>query len=144
LASGSKPVTEIAAEAKAAGISRQTLRRARERLRIVPKKKGYFPGAWHWELPQKGGASAQPEATSNAEDAEDAEGAHTKNGEHLRENVNTLDKNREGEHLRGDNDRNRYAEGDHAPKTETPAAMPSGPSTPASDDDDVPSWEGNL
>jgi hypothetical protein len=71
LTSGSRPVTEVEAEAKAAGIRPMTLRRAREKLRIVPKKKGYFPGAWHWELPQKGGVSAQSETSSNAEDVED-------------------------------------------------------------------------
>jgi hypothetical protein len=33
--------------------------------------------------------------------------------DHLRENVTTFDKNREDDHVRGDNGRNRYVEDDH-------------------------------
>jgi putative DNA primase/helicase len=101
LASGSKPVTEIEAEAKAAGIRRMTLRRAREKLRIVPKKKGYFPGAWHWELPQKGGVSAQPETSSNAENVEDDHVDHmSKRGDLLLEDARPPYSLKNDDHLR--------------------------------------------
>jgi hypothetical protein len=122
LAGGSRPVKEIEEEAKAAGVSRMTLRRARESLEIVPKKKGYFPGEWHWELPQKEGVAAQPETVEDVEDdhldhmskggdllLEDAHPPYSlKNDDHLREDVTTFDKNREDDHVRGDNGRNRY------------------------------------
>ena len=52
LRSGSKPVKEIELEAKGAGYSLGTLRRAREALRIVPERFGFGSGGgWTWGLP---------------------------------------------------------------------------------------------
>lgn len=62
LAAGPKPVNDIRAEAKAAGISDRTLDRAKERLPIRAKKHGQ--GYWSWELPPK-----------DAKDAKDANSA---------------------------------------------------------------------
>jgi len=49
LANGSVPVDEVKKQAKAAGISEATLRRAKESLRIEPYNVGY-PGVWMWAL----------------------------------------------------------------------------------------------
>lgn len=50
------------------------------------------------------------------------EGAHPpyslKNDDLLRENVINFDKNREGDHVCGDNGRNRYVEDDHVRSVE--------------------------
>lgn len=62
LAAGPKPVNDIRAEAKAAGISDRTLDRAKERLPVHSKKHGQGP--WTWELTEK-----------DAKDAKDANSA---------------------------------------------------------------------
>src|SRR6266545_1996121 len=49
LADGPKPASVVEAEARAAGLSRHTLRRACRALGIRPRKDGYH-GAWFWGL----------------------------------------------------------------------------------------------
>jgi putative DNA primase/helicase len=64
LADGPLPVTEVEREAKAAGITEATLRRARTLLAVKPRKRGFDEG-WELALPQ----------TERA--PETAEGAHS-------------------------------------------------------------------
>jgi hypothetical protein len=61
-------------------------------------KRGYFPGVWHWELPQ-------------TEDGQVSIGS--KKGGHLRENVATFDKNAEDSHQKGNKQRQKRTEDDH-------------------------------
>lgn len=71
LASGPKRASEVQREARQAGISEKSLRRARERLGIRPKKQGGFFGGnpgWVWELPSL-------KMPSHAEDAHEFERA---------------------------------------------------------------------
>lgn len=63
LANGPVSAVEVNKEARQAGISQKSLRRAKERLGIKPKKSGFDTG-WVWSLPQH-------------EDALKAEDAHT-------------------------------------------------------------------
>lgn len=49
---------DVQREARQAGIGEKALRRARERLRIHPKKGG-FSGGWIWELPTEDAQGAQ-------------------------------------------------------------------------------------
>jgi hypothetical protein len=51
LADGSLPTTEIKSQANEAGFAWATLRRAKERLGIRPRKSGFESG-WTWELPK--------------------------------------------------------------------------------------------
>jgi hypothetical protein len=81
LASGPKPYKEIADDAKAAGISIGTLRRAREGLGIRPRKAGFGLG-WCWSLVEDVQGAQLPPATETCAPS----GAIA----HLRENsVNT-------------------------------------------------------
>ncbi len=50
LAAGARPVREVQAEARAAGVHVATLRRARERLGVRVSKQG-MKGGWAWRLP---------------------------------------------------------------------------------------------
>ena len=52
LASGAKPAKAVNEEAEKIGLSKRTLDRAKERLRIVSKKDG-MSGGWIWELPEE-------------------------------------------------------------------------------------------
>ncbi len=52
LANGPRPAAEVVREARAAGISEMTLKRARWRLAVKPSKDG-FQGGWVWSLPLK-------------------------------------------------------------------------------------------
>jgi DNA repair protein RadA/Sms len=72
LATCSRSAREIQREAREAGISDATLRRAKDALGIRSRKIGQPGGRqeWHWEMP---------------EDAQPTEDAHTFGGEHLRE-----------------------------------------------------------
>jgi putative DNA primase/helicase len=78
LKDGAKPSKEIEAEARDAGISRASLRRAKDKLKVLPAKSAML-GGWTWQLPK---------VLNSPEDA------HTKK-------VSTFD---EIEHLRGEND----------------------------------------
>jgi hypothetical protein len=51
LAASPLPVAEIEAQAKAAGLSKATVRRAREEMGIIPRKRT-FSGGWEWGLPE--------------------------------------------------------------------------------------------
>jgi putative DNA primase/helicase len=51
LADGPVLTTEIEKEAKKAGISWSTIRRASEDLKIVARKSGFEDSQWCWELP---------------------------------------------------------------------------------------------
>jgi hypothetical protein len=53
LADGPMPANEIFELADAEGISRKTLRCAREELAIKPVKSGMKGGGWIWSLPPK-------------------------------------------------------------------------------------------
>jgi hypothetical protein len=52
LAAGAVPAAQVFSEADAAGISRPTLNRAKDKLQIVSMKPG---GVWHWSLPAREG-----------------------------------------------------------------------------------------
>jgi putative DNA primase/helicase len=54
LATGPMPRRDIAAEAKDAGLSWATVRRAADDLGITAVKTG-FDGGWAWRLPDEGG-----------------------------------------------------------------------------------------
>ena len=58
LADGPVPVRRIEAEAKEAGMSWATVRRAAEGLEIVTEKTGYEAG-WAWRLPNEAGAEIE-------------------------------------------------------------------------------------
>ena len=51
LADGAKPAKAVIEEAEDMGLSKRTLDRAKEKLRIVSKKDG-MSGGWIWELPK--------------------------------------------------------------------------------------------
>ena len=53
LKDGARPVREIQAEARAAGIAGTTLKRAKGRLRVISNKRS-MEGAWVWSLPEGG------------------------------------------------------------------------------------------
>ena len=55
LKNGSKPVPDIQAEARGAGYSWATIRRAKGAIKIVPERAGFGPaGGWRWMLPAMG------------------------------------------------------------------------------------------
>jgi hypothetical protein len=62
LAEGAAPASDVQAAAKAAGISPASLRRAKDKLGITPKKSG-MTGEWRWALPE------HPKVLKSAEDA---------------------------------------------------------------------------
>jgi hypothetical protein len=66
LASGLKPTTEVNREAKKAGISEPTLRRARARLGVKPRRDGYS-GTWSLELPASKARMMSKALTSGVE-----------------------------------------------------------------------------
>lgn len=68
LTDGLTPVTGVEAEANSAGISKATLRRAKERLGVRPKKG--TEGRWYWRLPVQGAQGVQH---SNVEHVEHVE-----------------------------------------------------------------------
>jgi hypothetical protein len=77
LSDGMTPIKTIEAEAKDAGISWSSIRRASDQIRILKRKGGMNKG-WYWSLP-------------TAEDDQHLRRCSTKKGEHLRENVNTFE-----------------------------------------------------
>jgi hypothetical protein len=81
LSNGPKPAKKIRLEARDAGISEATLRRARKALKIVVSKQGYG-GGWVWSLP-----------VATVEDA------HLSEHEHL-EHLHYKSKTYQNEHLR--------------------------------------------
>jgi putative DNA primase/helicase len=70
LADGLTPVKGVEAEASNAGISKATLRRARERLGVVPRKGA---DAWYWRLPMQDVQGAQGVQHLNVEHVEHVE-----------------------------------------------------------------------
>jgi putative DNA primase/helicase len=64
LAAGPKPVKAIRAEARGAGVSEMTLRRAKDALSLVVEKQG-LNGGWVWSLPE-GAQEAPPTKTMSA------------------------------------------------------------------------------
>jgi hypothetical protein len=58
LADGPRPVKEVEAEAKAAGIKERTLDRAKKQLGVKAHKDG-FSGGWYWSRPAKGAKDAE-------------------------------------------------------------------------------------
>ncbi len=77
LAAGSVPVSRVKVEAEGAGLSWSTIRRAKTKLGVKPRK-GSFGGGWDWSLDAEG-------AREGAEDAQGSKlGAFAQN-EHLRE-----------------------------------------------------------
>lgn len=66
LEGGLTPASAVQSEAKAAGISAATLRRAKDRLGVRPKKGA---GGWYWRLP--------------VQDAQGAQGVHVEHVEHV-------------------------------------------------------------
>ena len=65
LSNGTTPVTTVQAEAREAGISFTTLRRASDKLGVL-KRKGGMNSGWYWSLPK------YEDAHLAAEDVEDA------------------------------------------------------------------------
>jgi hypothetical protein len=58
LRNGPMPVADIRTQAKAADVSWRTIRRARELLGIIPRKKAFGDG-WEWGLPEGGHPAAE-------------------------------------------------------------------------------------
>lgn len=98
LAAGPRPVKEIKAEAKSAGIAEITLQRAKSKLGIKASKTGFNDG-WEWSLNGRhegdhpalitfdgGGGDHLRKTPVNTEDSAGApaEGDHHMNGDHLR------------------------------------------------------------
>jgi hypothetical protein len=93
----------VKARAREADVAEITLRRAKEALRIKPKKDG--EGPWTWAIPPKPAHGEQHEQVEHleqvrkiqfensayikedAQDAQDAQDAHTSKGEHLDEQL---------------------------------------------------------
>jgi hypothetical protein len=48
------PVTEIEEAAEANGISKATLRRAKDELGVIAEKNKSKDGKWHWKMPKLG------------------------------------------------------------------------------------------
>lgn len=67
LASGPQPTKEVEAEAKVAGLSLATLRRAKEGLKVRVRKEG-FQGQWVWELPKDAHEAKGAQGCSKAQD----------------------------------------------------------------------------
>ncbi len=69
LANGMRPVTEVRKDARAAGISERTLRRAREGLGVKSRKGGgHFGGdpGWQWELPEDDRSAPEDSQINNS------------------------------------------------------------------------------
>ncbi len=86
LGDGPLPTTEIKSQASEAGFAWATLRRAKERLGIRPRKSG-FDGGWTWELP-KGPAPEDAHESFAAQDRDakmltPLDGSTFGEGEHL-------------------------------------------------------------
>ncbi len=77
LRQGPVPETQLVSEACALGISRATLRRAKEALGILSRRVGGRDGYWAWELPRDVEAS-EPRPAPDREDEADAEPASMK------------------------------------------------------------------
>ena len=77
LRDGLAPTNTIKAEAKNAGISWATVRRASEQIKVLKRKGGMNQG-WYWSL-------------QGSEDAQNNRRCSTNKGEHLRENLSTFD-----------------------------------------------------
>ena len=75
LAGGAMKASEVQKEAKQAGISDKSLRRAREKLGIRPRKAS-FQGGWRWMLPGE-------DAPQDAQDAQKQNGASWASSGHL-------------------------------------------------------------
>ena len=70
LADGITPVKSVETEANSAGISKATLRRAKDRLGVLPRK---GVAGWYWHLPDQGVQGAQGVQHSNVEHVEHLE-----------------------------------------------------------------------
>ena len=77
LRDGLTPTNTIKAEAKNAGISWATVRRASEQIKVLKRKGGMNQG-WYWSL-------------QGSEDAQNNRRCSTNKGEHLRESLSTFD-----------------------------------------------------
>ncbi len=108
LADGPRPVKELKAEAKAAGITEITLQRAKATLGVRPSKTG-FGGGWEWSLNTPGGVLQSPH---NEDDHPPLITFAGRGGDHLREKPVGIgfsadpapedDHPVEGDHLRDD------------------------------------------
>ena len=68
LSDGRRPSKEVQAEARAAGITDATLRRARAAIGIQPSRDGFGPGAvWYWSLPAATIDAHEPHRCSHSE-----------------------------------------------------------------------------
>ncbi len=83
LEDGPQPATKMKAQARAAGISDATLRRARTALKITPQKSSY-DGGWTWELP------APDQTIADAKMLTESPRCSPKNHEHLGDHMSTL------------------------------------------------------
>ncbi|MBI2899505.1 MAG: hypothetical protein HYY17_04930 [Planctomycetes bacterium] len=69
LAHGPRPAGDVQKEARARGVSKKTLERAKHRLR-VRSDKGAFAGAWTWTLPEDRQQAAPVPAVGDLRPAE--------------------------------------------------------------------------
>jgi len=83
LATGSTPQKTVLSEAKEAGISLITLRRAAGRIGVL-KRKGGMKDGWYWRLP------TAEDAQKSTEDVQDAHSKKVNTFEHLRDEVSTF------------------------------------------------------
>ena len=83
LATGSTPQKTVLSEAKEAGISLITLRRAADRIGVL-KRKGGMKDGWYWRLP------TAEDAQKSTEDVQDAHSKKVNTFEHLRDEVSTF------------------------------------------------------
>jgi putative DNA primase/helicase len=80
LANGPRPTTEVKAEARGAGISPRTLRRAQGKLGIKPYRKAETgeglgsDGRWYWALPAEGSKVANSNYDGHGSDAGSSSG----------------------------------------------------------------------
>jgi putative DNA primase/helicase len=72
LADGITPVKGVESEANNAGITKATLRRAKERLGVQPKKGA--EGRWYWRLPPQGAQGVQYSNVEHVEHLEQDDG----------------------------------------------------------------------
>ncbi len=85
LAAGPRPASEVAADAKAAGIATMTLRRAKDRLGVRASKSTGQGGAWYWALPEgaQGAQGAQDAQPPVSEHLPSPQGVQPETDEHL-------------------------------------------------------------